>query len=104
MEYVQVQNASERAVGYPETVASSLAGSEFATNHFNFDVTYVRTRTIRGSNLMKSITKDFFHYYVHIIRNLMILRNTKRATAIAFGRNIFVALWCVANCLYRTRL
>ena len=97
MEFVQEENKKDLARNngaMSATAASSLATSKATPHHFNLD-----NRLTRDSDSKEiSYLATGYHLYVHITRNLLIMKNSKRAVMVAFMRNILVAIWY--GCVY----
>lgn len=98
MKYVQVQNKKDLEAGVPSTVASSLESSSNAPNHFNFELFSVKGGLHKDLSYFGALVQQFYHLYVHMIRNVMVLSNNRRSLYVAYLRNIFVAVWY--GCVY----
>lgn len=98
MKYVQVENKKDLDAGVRATVASTLASSSSAPNHFDFEKFSTNGGLHEDLSYFGAMAQQCYHLYVHIIRNIMVMGNNKKGLMVAFGRNLFVAVWY--GCVY----
>ena len=100
------RNPAEMLMDYvkrapPPEDGGLLEAEPTAAGAFDYDASMTRggdesfSQMLSKFNPIEELRNEGYHFYVHLLRNVLITKNTKNQQVIATIRNIVVALWYV---------